>query len=136
MCVRRVKRVYNSNPFHVGLFEVNRNFRHYNRKKTLHDKGKSIIIKINKSGRTAERIIKPKLISIFKSENLKITVDSVSQVIDYLDVKFNLSNHMHEPYRKPNNPILYLNIHSNHPQHITKQVPKIVELRLSILSKT
>ena len=63
-------------------------------------------------------------------------MDPVSQVIDYLDVKFNLSNHTHEPYIKPNNPILYFNVNSNHPQHIIKQVPKTVERRLSILSKS
>ena len=67
------------------------------------------LIKINQSGRTAERVIKPKLNAVFNSEGLKITVDPVSQVTDYLDVKFNLDKHTHEPCRKPNDTPSYLN---------------------------
>ena len=92
------------------------------------------IIKINNSGRTAERIIKPKLINLFKCEKLKITVEPATQVTDFLDVKFNLDSHTHEPYCKPGNYPLYVNINSNHPKHITKHIPIMIEKRLSMLS--
>ena len=92
------------------------------------------IIKIKQSGRTAERSIKPKLNNLFNIEDLKITVDPVSQVTEYLDVKLNLVNHTHEPYRKPNNPISYINVKSNHPKHIFEHLPKMIQQRLSILS--
>ena len=60
------------------------------------------IIKVKESGRTAERVIEPRLNEVFNSEDLKITIESATQVTDYLDVKFNLEKHVHEPYRKPN----------------------------------
>ena len=94
------------------------------------------IIKINQSGRTAERTIKPKLNEVFNSEELKITVEPATQVTDYLDVKFNLSKHTHEPYRKPNNHPMYLNVNSDHPKHIIEHIPKMIEQRLSTLSST
>ena len=94
------------------------------------------IIKIQQSGRTAERTIKPRLNKVFNNEGLKITVEPASQVIDYLDVKFNLEMHTHEPYRKPNDTPLYLHVKSNHPKHIIEHIPKMIEQRLSILSST
>ena len=67
---------------------------------------------------------------------MKITEDPVSQVTEYLDVKFNLEKHTFEPYRKPNDIPQYLNVKSNHPGHIIKHIPKMIEKRLSTLSST
>ena len=92
------------------------------------------IIKVNKSGRTAERSLKPKLNNIFNCEKLKITIEPATQVTDFLDVKFNLASHTHEPYCKPGNNPLYINVNSNHPKHITKHIPIMIEKRLSMLS--
>ena len=75
-----------------------------------------------------------KLISIFKSEKLGITVDPVSQVTDYLDVKFNLATHTHEPYRIPGNIPIYLHVDSNHPKHVIRHIPQMIERRISKLS--
>ena len=94
------------------------------------------LIKINQGGRTSERKIKPKLSAIFNSEDLRITVEPASQVTDYLDVKFNLEKHTHEPWRKPNDTPSYLNVESNHPKHIIEHIPKMVEQQLSLLSST
>ena len=41
------------------------------------------LIKLNQSGRTSERVIKPKIIKLFKSELLDITVEPASQVTDF-----------------------------------------------------
>ena len=92
------------------------------------------IIKINQGGRTSERKIKWKQNSTFNSENLKIAVEPATQVTDYLDVKLNLSNHTHDPFRKPNDTPSYINVHSNHPKHIIEYIPKMIEQRLSLLS--
>ena len=94
------------------------------------------LVKINQGGRTSERAIKPKLNAIFNSENLKITVEPATQVTDNLDVKFNVGSHTHEPYRKPNDTPSYLNVNSNHPRHIIKHIPRMIEQRLSLLSST
>ena len=58
------------------------------------------------------------------------------QVVDYLDVKFNLSKHTYEQYRKPNDRPLYINVDSNDPPHVQKHVPKNLNQRLSNLSAT
>ena len=63
-------------------------------------------------------------------------MDPASQVIDYLDVKFNLDKHTHEPFRKPNDTPSYINVHSNHPNHIINHIPKMIEQRLSKLSSS
>ena len=47
---------------------------------------------------------------------------------------FDLVNGLHRPFRKENDTPLYINIHSNHPPSIIKQLPKNIEKRLSYLS--
>ena len=43
---------------------------------------------------------------------------------------FDLENDIYEPYRKPNNKLLYIDKHSNHPLNILKQLPKSIEKRI------
>jgi hypothetical protein len=94
------------------------------------------IIKINGSLRIAENDINPKLREIFRSENLKITIDPLTPVTNYLDVIFNLKKHVHEPYRKLEDDPVYINVDSDHPKLIIKHIPKMIEQRLSTLSST
>ena len=61
-------------------------------------------------------------------------LDPISQLIDYLDIKFDLLKHVHEPYRKPEDQPIYLNLKSDHPKHIIEHIPKMIEQRLSTLS--
>lgn len=53
---------------------------------------------------------------------------------DFLDVKLNLETQQHRPYRKPGDIPTYINILSNHPPAIIKEVPKMVEKWISKLS--
>ena len=53
---------------------------------------------------------------------------------DFLDVTFNLHTGKYFPYRKPINDTLYINIHSNHPSTIKKELPNMINKRLSELS--
>ena len=94
------------------------------------------IIKERGSRRIAEIVIKKKLNEIFDSEDLKITIDPVTQVTNYLDVEFNLARHVYELYRKPEDQPTYLNVKSDHPKHIIEHIPKMIEQRLSTLSST
>ena len=94
------------------------------------------LIKVKEGGRTTERKIKPKLKALFNSEGLDITVEPATQVTDYLDVKFNLATHTHEPFCKPNNSPSYINVNSDHPKHIIEHIPKMIAQRLSTLSST
>ncbi len=46
----------------------------------------------------------------------------------------NLQTGKHWPYRKPNSQIKYINVKSNHPPSVLKQVPQSIANRLSTLS--
>ena len=52
--------------------------------------------------------------------------------VNYLDVTFNLGPN--QPYQKPDNIIQYINVESNHPPTIIRQIPKTIEKCLSQLS--
>ena len=67
---------------------------------------------------------------------LKITTEINMVETDFLDVKLNLETHQYCPYRKPGDTPIYINVESNHPPTIIKEVPKMVEKRLSRLSST
>ena len=50
---------------------------------------------------------------------------------DYLDVTFDLENDIYKPFIKPNNSPTYINVKSNHPPNILKQIPQIISKRIS-----
>ena len=54
--------------------------------------------------------------------------------ISNIDVTFSLHTGKYFPYRKPNNDPLYINIHSKHPSTIKKELPNMINKRLSELS--
>jgi hypothetical protein len=55
-------------------------------------------------------------------------------VVNFLDITFDLINAKHKPYRKPNDDPLYINRHSNHPPSITRQLPTAINKRIALLS--
>ena len=54
--------------------------------------------------------------------------------VNFLDVTFSLTNENFKPFRKPNSETLYINRQSNHPPSIIKQLPLMIEKRISELS--
>ena len=74
------------------------------------------------------------IITLFKNEGLGITIDTNLIETDFLDVTFDLTSGKFFPYRKPNNTPLYINVKSNHPPSIIKDLPKMINKRLSDLS--
>ena len=92
------------------------------------------LIELKNGGRTNERQIKPKLNQVFNEEDLKITIEPATQVTDYLDIKLNLDKQTHEPFRKAGDTPLYINVDSDHPQHIINHIPIMIASRLSTLS--
>ena len=92
------------------------------------DNGLFILRKINKQQTDK---IRKKIISIFKNINFKIeTVTNLTEV-DFLDVTFNLENNTYRPYKKPNDKLIYIDVSSNHPPQIKKQLTKIISDRMS-----
>ena len=55
---------------------------------------------------------------------------------DFLDILLDLSTGKTSPYRKPNHTPSYVHRNSSHPPHILKQIPLMVQGRLSCLSSS
>ena len=72
-----------------------------------------------------------KIIKIFKDHNLKITIKCNIKSVDFLDITFDLQNNLYKPYNKPNSNPRYVNINSNHPPCILREIPKSVEKRIN-----
>ena len=87
----------------------------------------------NANGPKLDRLRKD-IIAIFHNEGLKITIDTNLTTTDFLDVTLDLCTGKYYPYRKPNDRPLYVIANSNHPPTILKQLPTMVNTRLSLLS--
>ena len=56
------------------------------------------------------------------------------KALNFLDVTLNLTNGKYQPYNKPDNNPLYINILSNHPPNIIKNLPENISKRINTLS--
>ena len=74
------------------------------------------------------------IIKIFKSCKLDITSAFNLDQVDFLDLTLNITTKKYWPYRKPNNQPLYIHQESNHPPAIKKEIPKMINNRLSKIS--
>ena len=74
------------------------------------------------------------IIALFKNDGLSITIETNLFETDFLDVTFNLATGKFFPFRKPNNQPLYINAKSNHPPNILRDLPSMINKRLSDLS--
>ena len=74
------------------------------------------------------------IIQIFKSCGLKITIRTNLKTVDFLDVRLDLINNTYQPYRKPNSETVYINKTSNHPPNILKELPKVINKRITDIS--
>ena len=78
--------------------------------------------------------IRKKIIKVFKDNGLTISIESNLTVTDFLDVTLDLENEQYYPYRKPNNHPIYVSTSSNHPPSVIKEIPHMIENRISKLS--
>ena len=85
------------------------------------------------SGAQIERR-KKNIIKVFKESVLLIIVTTNIISVDFLDVAFKLKTASYQSFRKPNNEPKYIDINSNHPPQIMKQLSKSIEKRLSEIS--
>ena len=67
----------------------------------------------------------------FKKYGLEIIIEYNKKVVDFLDVTLNFKDGTYKPYQKPDIKVSYINVQSNHPPNIIKQLPKTIEQRLS-----
>ena len=72
----------------------------------------------------------------FQENDLRITIEANKKVVNFLDVTLDLNTGKHIPYMKPNNVLQYVNIKSNHPPIILKNIPEGINKRLSEISSS
>ena len=87
----------------------------------------------NTSGAEVDRKRKS-VIKTFKECGLSITREVNKKIVYFLDVQFNLNEQTYEPYRKPYNEPVYINIQSNHPPNIKADISKVISKHLTNIS--
>ena len=78
--------------------------------------------------------IKKEICRIFNNNGLGITIEANKQIINFLDVTFNLKRSTYQPFTKPNTSLQYVHRESNHPPITIKNIPAGINKRLSSLS--
>ena len=58
------------------------------------------------------------------------------KITNYLDITFNLNDGSYRPYRKRNEETNYIQVNSDHPPSIIKEIPRSIEKRLSTFSSS
>ena len=96
-----------------------------------HDDG---LLYIPNSNGPLSSSIQKRIIRAFKFLGFKIEISSNIKIANFLDVTLDLSNNSYKPFIKPNQNPSYINVNSNHPKNIIKQIPKAVNLRIGKLS--
>ena len=89
-----------------------------------------LLVLRNVNGQQIDRVRK-NTIQTFKDVGFLIDIETNLKIVDFLDITFNLNNGTFKPYKKPNDSLLYIKKSSNHPPQIIKQLPKIINDRLS-----
>ena len=62
------------------------------------------------------------LLKIFKEIGFKTEIQTHLQIVNFLDVTFNLATGTYRPYKKANDPLLYISTSSKHPPQVIKQL--------------
>ena len=55
------------------------------------------------------------IVKVFKDCGPRKTIQTSSQIVNFLDIQLNLDTSTYQPHRKPDNNPVYLNKSSNHP---------------------
>ena len=85
------------------------------------------------SGSAADHLRKS-IIKAFQSLGLKITIEVNRKTVDFLDISMDLNSGTYQPYLKPNSTPVYINVNSNHPPQIIKNIQPSVNKRLCSIS--
>ena len=92
------------------------------------------LMAIKATGRQLDKM-RQRLEVKFREFNLKLEcMIPKTNVVEYLDIKFNLNDRSYRPYRKPNDFPLYVHAQSNHPPPVLKTLPKNINARISLRS--
>ena len=116
----------------VGLYILSKVETHINKEHIglYRDDGLAVV---NLPGPQIEKLRKT-LFQLFKSLGLSITITANIRATEFLDVWMDLRTGEHRPYRKENSIPLYVHSESNHPPAVKKQLPRMINQRISNLS--
>jgi hypothetical protein len=119
----------------IGLFALNTLAKKFGKENIglYRDDGLSLIQSTSGSG--ADKA-KKDLCAQFLQFGLRITAEVNNQLVNFLDVTFNLKDGSCSPYRKLDNNPLYIDKRSNYPPSITKHLPASINGRISSLSSS
>ena len=92
------------------------------------------IIFISDSNGPKSSKIQKKIIRAFKLLGLRIQIVTNLKIVDFLDVTLNLNNGTFKPFSRNDSAPTYVNIGSNHPRSLLKQIHNAVNQRINKLS--
>ena len=75
--------------------------------------------------------MKKKICKLFDENKLAVTIEANAKVVNFLDVTLDLNTGIYKPFIKENDTPLYVNIKSNHPPTVLKNIPEGINNRLS-----
>jgi hypothetical protein len=118
----------------VGLYALSKLEETINQKQIglYRDDGLAVV---NLTGVQIESLRK-RIFKQFKSLGLSITIEANTKATEFLDVWMDLTTGKHRPHMKTNSTPLYIHKDSNHPQTIKKQLPAMINQRISNLSSS
>ena len=67
---------------------------------------------------------------------LDVIIESNMEIVNYVNITLNLNDGTYIPYKKSNNETRYIQVYSDHPPSIIKQIPKSIAARFSSLSSS
>ena len=79
-------------------------------------------------------MITQKLTAILGDNHFGIEVIANVKQVEFLDVLLDLEKREFRPYRKPNSTTRYIHSQSNHPPHVKKGLPEMINTRINRLS--
>ena len=92
------------------------------------------IIYIPESNGPKTSSMQKKIIRAFKLLGLRIQIASNLKIVDFLDITLNLNNGTFKPFSKNDSAPRYINISSNHPRSVLRQISNAVNQRINWLS--
>ena len=92
------------------------------------------IIYIPDSNSPKTSSIQKKIIGAFKLLGFRIQIASNLKIVNFLHVTLDLNNGTFKPFSKNDSAPRYMNISSNHPRSVLRQIPNAVNQRINKLS--
>ena len=88
------------------------------------------LISIPNSNKALTCKIQKQVIIAFKYMGLKIEISLNLKIVNFLDVILNLNDNSYKPFNKFNTIPRYINVSSNHPTSMIKQIPNVINIRI------